>query len=163
MQWYALRENNEYEINELGQVRSLNTKKLRKYKLDSQGYPCVRLWSKGKVHDYRLCKLVANYFLPNEQNYSKVRHIDGNKMNYCVSNLEWTNEEVESEKVIKKVTYSEDKPLSQYDLSGNHIADYRSATEAEKETGVHASNIRRVINGQRKTAGGFVWKTRFND
>jgi hypothetical protein len=42
--------------------------------------------------------------------------------------------------------------------NGDVIATYCSMTEAEKQTKIYKSNISSVINGKRKTAGGYIWK-----
>ena len=47
----------------------------------------------------------------------------------------------------------------QYKKDGTFIASYNSIAEAEKATGVHNPNITKVIKGERKTAGGFIWKS----
>jgi hypothetical protein len=48
------------------------------------------------------------------------------------------------------------KPIYQFDLSGNFIKEYLSITEAEQQTGISKSNIRRVLKNERNSAGGFV-------
>ena len=50
------------------------------------------------------------------------------------------------------------KPISQYDLDGNFIRDFRSAKDAEIEKGYSRKNISNVIRKKSKTACGFVWK-----
>ena len=49
------------------------------------------------------------------------------------------------------------KPVYQYDLNGNFIRGYKSITEAFMTTGAQTSNINKVINGERRSAGGFKW------
>ena len=51
------------------------------------------------------------------------------------------------------------QPIKQYDLKNNFIKDWPSATIAAKELNIDNSSIRKCIKGQRKTAGGFQWKT----
>ena len=50
------------------------------------------------------------------------------------------------------------KPVIQYDLEGNFIQEWSSATEVEKIIGIQRRNIGAVCSGRRKTAGGFKWK-----
>ena len=45
----------------------------------------------GKKKNYLAHRLVALHFISNKNNYSIVNHIDGNKLNNVVENLEWTN------------------------------------------------------------------------
>ncbi len=48
------------------------------------------------------------------------------------------------------------RPISQYDLNGNHIRDWDNANQAERELKI--KTILNALNGRRKTAGGFQWK-----
>lgn len=55
------------------------------------------------------------------------------------------------------------KPIYQFDLSGNFLKEYPSITEAEQQTGISKSNIRRVLKNERNSAGGFVWKLKYGN
>lgn len=50
------------------------------------------------------------------------------------------------------------KPVSQYDLSGNYVSDFPSATDAAETLGINASCICSALIGYDKSAGGFLWK-----
>lgn len=91
-----------YEVSNFGRIKSLdryipqrnNSRALRKGKILSQsvikgGYLRVPL-AKNKIHEMCLVhRIVAKAFIPNPQNFKEVNHIDGNKQNNCVNNLEW--------------------------------------------------------------------------
>ena len=86
-----------YQVSTLGRVRSLmyhNTKEiyrvgyLRPAK-DNKGYLRCALSKDNKLKTYKVHRLVAMAFIPNPDNYSQVNHIDGNKENNSVGNLEW--------------------------------------------------------------------------
>lgn len=62
----------------------------RKYK-NSSGYAYVKLHVEGKGYSKRVHRLVAITFIPNPENKKQVNHIDGNTVNNCVENLEWSN------------------------------------------------------------------------
>lgn len=64
----------------------------------------------------------------------------------------------EKSKQLKKYTDSIKKPVAQYDKQGKLIATFDGVRIAGRETGVQSSSIGKVANGERKTAGGFVWK-----
>jgi hypothetical protein len=56
---------------------------------DGRGYIHVNLCKDGKRKNFWLHRLVASHFIPNPKNRAEVNHIDGNKSNVDVSNLEW--------------------------------------------------------------------------
>lgn len=89
--------NNKYCITNTGKVfvlsyRGTPCRKEMKQRL-IQGYPSVglRIFKDGKSIQtlYKVHRLVAQYFIPNPYNKPCVNHIDGNKTNNLVSNLEW--------------------------------------------------------------------------
>lgn len=76
-----------YTISSNGEVN--NGRKDLKTFTNNGGYKCLKLTnSEGKKH-FTLHRLVALHFIPNPENKPEVNHIDGNKANNSVSNLEW--------------------------------------------------------------------------
>lgn len=57
--------------------------------LGGDGYYRVTAKIDGKAKCFLLHRIIAELFIPNPHNYPQVHHIDGNKNNNCVSNLEW--------------------------------------------------------------------------
>lgn len=56
----------------------------------TKGYLGIRLYNeKVKGKTFKIHRLVAETFIPNPNNYKQINHIDGNKENNCVENLEW--------------------------------------------------------------------------
>lgn len=91
-----------YEISNYGRVKSLpktmgnpnhlSKIKILKPKIDKYGYACVKLCSqieKGKIKYVTIHRLVAKAFIPNPNNLKTVNHLDGNKQNNLIRNLEW--------------------------------------------------------------------------
>ena len=60
--------------------------------LSSVGYIRVELWADGKGRKYLLHRLLAQAFIPNPENKPQVNHIDGDKRNNRLSNLEWVTQ-----------------------------------------------------------------------
>ena len=92
--------NSLYEVNEKGEIRSLyhwNGHKYEKRKKPyilkqsntTTGYKKVELAKDGKKKSLRVHRLVATAFIPNPMNKPYINHIDGNRINNCVENLEW--------------------------------------------------------------------------
>lgn len=79
-----------YEVNEFGEVRNIKTNHMIVGDINSAGYARVALYRNGKcVKRYFRHRLVALLFLPNPHQYPEVNHIDKNKKNNHVDNLEW--------------------------------------------------------------------------
>lgn len=82
---------NLYQISNLGKIS--NYKKILKPFKNNSGYLVIDLHYQGSKKKYLVHRLVAENFLP-KSNKSLVNHIDGNKENNQVTNLEWcTNSE----------------------------------------------------------------------
>lgn len=78
-----------YQISNLGNVKSLKRNKLLKPIKDKDGYLCVTLYKMCKLKEKKVHRLVAQTFILNPENKPQVNHIDGNKQNNVVNNLEW--------------------------------------------------------------------------
>ena len=86
-----------YQVSNLGRVRSLDRiKRGAHYKgkilvlsKDKDGYLIVGLHDSKRSNTYRVHRLVAISFIPNPNDLPEVNHIDENKENNNVNNLEW--------------------------------------------------------------------------
>lgn len=88
-QWEFVKGFENYLVSSLGNVKTINGK-LRKVVYDSKNdYGYVELWKNNKGKKFRIHRLVAETFIPNTLGKEQVNHIDGDKKNNCVSNLEW--------------------------------------------------------------------------
>lgn len=87
-----------YQVSNTGRVRSLNYMRTGKSKVmkpstNKLGYKGVGLRKNGKCTKYYIHRLVALAFIPNPLNLPQVNHIDENKTNNVVWNLEWCTQE----------------------------------------------------------------------
>ena len=160
-----------YQVSNLGNVRSVDRKvncrwgikhpiksKIKVPQKNRGGYYQVNLFGEEAEYKTRLVhRLVANAFIPNPENKPMVNHLDGNRLNNRVENLEWATASenmIHSFNVLKKSL----TPVIQYDLQGNLLAHYESIKQASDKTGVARCSISNVCRGRRNKAGGFKWK-----
>jgi len=79
----------DYIIHLDGRVFSLKTNKFLKYGISNAGYKIYVLCHKGQPRTFTLARLLAETYIPNPENLKCVNHIDGNKLNDSIDNLEW--------------------------------------------------------------------------
>ncbi len=75
------------EVSETGEIKSHG--KLINGEICKNGYKRVHVSHKGTTYKFLAHRLIAQAFIPNPDNLPCVNHKDGNKVNNCVSNLEW--------------------------------------------------------------------------
>lgn len=84
---------NFYEASNLGSIRSLRKNKNLKPTINKYGYCKVSLTGDNSYKTVNVHRIIAQTFIPNPNNKPQVNHIDGDKSNNRVDNLEWTTRE----------------------------------------------------------------------
>jgi hypothetical protein len=160
--WKTIKEFPNYEVSDMGEVKSKRTGNILKTQLDICGYNVLQLYTGGKRYYRRVHRLVAEEFLLNTDNLPEVNHKNAVKTDNYVDNLEWCTSyenlaHARQEKLLSKAS----RPVVQLDLEGNYIREFESATLAAKHVGAkNPSGIISVCNkvGHCKTAKGFKWR-----
>lgn len=159
-----------YEVSNTGKVRSLDrivngknglTKlkgKILKTSLQ-RGYKGINLFKNGKIKRVTIHRMVGIHFIDNPNNYKCINHIDGNKLNNNVSNLEWCNHLQNLIHARILGLNKSEKKIAQFDFYGNKLNDFKSLADASRYIGKYEmrGNITRAIKNN-KTAFGFKWK-----
>ena len=169
-----------YEISSLGRVRSLfdkNGKKrilILKPRISKNGYLYLNLWQNSKGRAKKIHRMVAETFIPNPENKETVNHKNCVKTDNRVENLEWTtwkensqhaalNGRLRDEHGINNPMYGKhgkDCPFSktvfQFSLDGKFIREWENVKIASQTLKI--SHIDSCARGERKTAGGFIWR-----
>lgn len=152
---------NLYSITDDGIVFSYHSnKKIRlSTHIDYKGYEVVQLHN-GNHKSIRVHRLVAIQFIPNPNNLPQVNHIDENKSNNVVSNLEWCDNKYNANFGTRKekLKISHQIPVIKMDLNGSDLKFYESVLLAKQHTGLDNSGISACCKGRYKTYGGYRWK-----
>lgn len=125
-----------------------------------QGYCTIKLSKNGKKRTARIHRLVAEAFIPNPNNYPCVNHIDGNKLNNNVNNLEWCTEKQNMEHAAKfnLVNRGKQQYVKQLTLDGKLIKIHKSIREASRETNICRDSITKCLKGKQQQCNNFKWE-----
>lgn len=144
-----------YSVSNKGRVMSLMRGKVLKCLIDGMGYPFVILYkANSKPKQIKIHKLVAESFIDNPEKLPYINHIDENKKNNNVGNLEWCSPSYNTNYSIYKCSCK----IKQLDKNGNLIKIWNSFKEIKNELGYDASTIRKVCKGKQRYAYNFKWE-----
>lgn len=153
-----------YQVSNMGRVKSLgrwvNTKgdsvKFNKERIlkpvkDKDGYLIVGLNKGGSKKMHKVHRLVLNAFIPNPNNLPEVNHIDEDKTNNRVSNLEWMTSK-------DNTRYSQAVAVNQYTLDGKFIRRWECMVDIQYQLGFNHGYICHCCKGKYNSAYGFIWR-----
>ena len=151
-----------YQISSKGNIK--HKSKLLKPHKDKNGYLIITLYFNKKFITFKIHRLVAEAFISNPNKLPQVNHIDGNKQNNNIENLEWctckenmkhayTNGLYDNRNYSKRY-----KKIKQYNLSGEYIKTWNSIKDASIELGIDASSISKACKGKLQTCKNYIWE-----
>lgn len=145
-----------YEVSNLGRVRNVKSGRiLKQYVHERNGYLQVSLYKEGKQKKMRTHRAVAMAFIENDNPLEKdqVNHIDCNKTNNCVDNLEWCSCQDNIRHAYDNNLHTKKNKIRRVKcIELNTI--YSSASEASRKLEIDASSILDVCKGKFKTMKG---------
>ena len=171
--WKAIEgTNGMIEVNEQGEVRSLlrGTPKILKTQADNKGYHRVRVTICQVKMSFKVHREVAKAFIPNPDNLPQVNHMDGDKNNNCVSNLEWvTNRENANHAIenglwenvfkgAKRANELQKKPVIGCFARGDEQKSVRFGSVREAEKYIGSRHISDVLKGKRSHVKGWTFR-----
>lgn len=160
-----------YQASNMGRVKSLdryvNYKncgfalrkgKILSPKISNKGYLETTLMKEGKSYYKRIHRLIAETFLPNPNNYSCINHINENKTDNKIENLEWctSKQNIEMYHESRTIVY-------QYTVDGKLVKIWNSMVKAAKSVngnkdGIYHCCVGHLSNGKlKKTYLGYIW------
>ena len=154
-----------YEVSDLGNVRSVRYNhfgnvvysKILKPAIKARGYVGVVLSKQNVTKNHLIHRLVATTFLPNDECLPEVNHLDGNKTNNTVDNLQWSTSS-------DNLYHAYDTGLKRKDGKAVVCVEtgeiFESVKDANKAMGVTHYHITDVCNHRHnhKTACGYHWE-----
>lgn len=144
-----------YAVSNRGRVKNLKTGKVLKYVIDNMGYAFVTLYkANSKPKNIKVHKLVVKTFIPNPDNLPQINHIDENKWNNNVSNLEWCT----ASQNQRHSAHQRSCRINQLTLDGQFIRQWESSHQIGRELGYNQSYIIQSCKRKRKQAYGYKWE-----
>lgn len=165
-----------YQISNLGRVKSLNYNRTNQEKIlkqikDRGGYFKVNLWKNGNQKTYQVHRLVANAFIDNPNNHPTVNHINEDKTDNRVYNLEWMDMSQQQrhgtcqQRRVASTNYKEigrknaeklSKQVYQYSKDLKLIKIWESTMECGRN-GYNQGSVAACCRGERRLHKGFIW------
>ena len=144
-----------YQASADGEIRSLISNKILRPAVNQNGYMHVSLCSKDK----RVHRIIAQTFLPNPENLRDVNHINGDKTDNRVCNLEWvSHSDNELHKIYKLGKSGKLIRPMQMVLCVENGKVYDSISNACRDLGIKTNHIGEVCAGKLKQTCGYHWR-----
>ena len=161
-----------YQVSNYGRVRRIYNGKVKvmTQRHRGKGYLGVTLLKNGTKKDFYVHRLVAETFIPNQDNLPQVNHKNLNKEDNSVENLEWVTA-VDNMRhrfmygaPIKKKQYTSFRrkrkntiKIKQYLLDGTYVQTWDSLQQIQNTLGIYHSNISDCCKGVTKKSHGYIW------
>lgn len=149
----------DYSVSTEGEVRKDTTNYILSQS-SQQDYKFVGLIINGKQKRMRVHRMVALTFIDNPDNKPYVNHINGNRSDNNVENLEWVTPSENTQHAVNTGLFKSGRTRAviQYNLNGEQMATFESATEAARQTGGSQSKITMCCRRQRDSANDYQWR-----
>ena len=149
-----------YQVSNFGRVKRVTTGRILKGGKNTSGYIQIYLYKQGIRDVNRIHRIVAQSFIPNPENKPEINHIDEDKTNNRVDNLEWvtkkenTNHGTRNKRVSKALSI----PIIATNLKTGELTEFYGTNECARQLGLHQQHISKVLAGKRNHTGGYTFK-----
>ena len=149
----------DYSVSTEGEVRKDTTNYILSQS-SQQDYKFVGLIINGRQKRMRVHRMVALAFIDNPDNKPYVNHINGNRSDNNVENLEWVTPSENTQHAVDTGLFKSGRARAviQYNLNGEQMATFESASEAARQTGGSQSKITMCCRRQRDSANDYQWR-----
>lgn len=149
-----------YEVSNLGRVRTHENKtttsvrhgvrhwkqRILKQKATKDNCCRVILWKNKQERTFLVHRLVALAFLPLEEGRDYVNHIDGNRLNNTLENLEWCNHQENNNHAFETGLMTTNHAVILYDKETKQVHSFRSKAKASEFLGKNSGYISGILN-----------------
>ena len=149
-----------YQVSNLGRVKRITTGRVLKPLKHANGYLMVKLSKNSIVYTKTVHRLVAEAFIPNPEHKPEINHIDENKTNNNVSNLEWMTrkENINHGTRTERMSKTQSIPIIATNIKTGESKEFYGARECARQLGLTHGNIASVLKGRYKQTGGYTLK-----
>ena len=165
-QWMPIEECSDYWISTHGRVWSsisnkfLAPSELKKNKYFAVSLPIVRHGKTKYVHK-TIHRLMAKAFISNIYNEPVVRHLNDDRHDNSIQNLAWGDQADNARDCIENGGKDWCMiPVTAINIKTGESKNYKCLNDAVRDTGVFQSNAWRVLNGERRQTGGYIFRRR---
>lgn len=162
-----------YQVSNFGRVINCKRNSEMKAIVRSNGYLSVNLTKDGKCRTLSIHRLIAEAFIPNPQGLPCINHIDENKCNNSIENLEWCTYRENTQKYMDnhpevfseyngrpriKRPHKHFSAVEQMTMSGEPVKVWKNVSVIKHEMGWSDWSIAECCRGNRHSAYGYKWR-----
>lgn len=103
--WVPIESHPWYEVSDHGDVRNTRTNKVLGRRVDKDGYRQVQLYNSGVGRNHKVHRLVAEAFISRDSERDQINHINGNKEDNRVENLQWCTRSENTRHAYKDLSF----------------------------------------------------------
>lgn len=146
-----------------GAYRSFKGQTMKHF-LDDFGYPRIALAKNSSYRKFKVHRLVAMAFIPNPENKPCVNHIDHNRLNSNVENLEWCTVKENVDHCRKAGRWFTQpsgfnaklgKPVIAIHIETGERITFGSQKDAAKQLGLYQTHVNGAVTGRCRSTGGY--------
>lgn len=161
MEWKQIKDFDNYMVSTNGEIMSKSRNGTKGgiikpfFDRKENGYLKVHLYKNGKQYQPFVHRIVAETFIPKIDGKNEVNHINGNKKDNRVENLQWCSRSENMLHANEKGLIGRKRVVQM--KNGTIIKIYPNCHRASKETGIFYAMLYWCLNGVFHSAGGYEW------
>ena len=146
-----------YAVSNRGNLKNIKNGNILKLQTNKSGYNEYTLAQNGIKKNFKIHRLVGILFIPNEDKKPQINHIDGNKTNNNVNNLEWCTAKENDTHARETGLKNNNKPVEALDINTGEVTVFYSIGEASSVLGINKGSIHKVLSGKYKKTNGYIF------